>query len=171
MSFKAVVVSGLLALTSSLASATSVLVRDGGQGGSDDGGGYGGYGGFGGFGGRQSNPGDYFNDHGRQGAEPETLSTNDITKFNSLNYEKAAAARIAHAVLASLAFVIFFPMGAICIRILPGKIALILHGLFQLFAYLVFTAAVGLGIWLCVYVRFSDYHLVSREPKDCIQHH
>ncbi|KAF3039357.1 hypothetical protein E8E12_005828 [Didymella heteroderae] len=55
---------------------------------------------------------------------------------------------IAHGVLASLAFVILFPLGSILIRLGSFRGAWLIHGLFQIFAYLVYTAAVGLGIWL-----------------------
>lgn len=55
---------------------------------------------------------------------------------------------IAHGVLASLAFVILFPVGSILIRLGSFRGAWLIHGLFQMFAYLVYTAAVGLGIWL-----------------------
>lgn len=53
---------------------------------------------------------------------------------------------IAHAVLASLAFVIFFPIGAILIRLASFRGLWLIHGLFQLFAYLTYTAAFGLGV-------------------------
>ncbi|KAF1927143.1 uncharacterized protein M421DRAFT_182736 [Didymella exigua CBS 183.55] len=55
---------------------------------------------------------------------------------------------IAHGVLASLAFVILFPAGSILIRLGSFRGAWLIHGLIQIFAYLVYTAAVGLGIWL-----------------------
>ncbi|KAH6644678.1 integral membrane protein [Boeremia exigua] len=55
---------------------------------------------------------------------------------------------IAHGVLASLAFVILFPVGSILIRLGSFRGAWLIHGLFQVFAYLVYTAAVGIGIWL-----------------------
>lgn len=55
---------------------------------------------------------------------------------------------IAHGVLAALAFVIFFPLGSILIRLgsFPGL--WLIHGLFQLFAYAVYLAAFGIGIWM-----------------------
>lgn len=55
---------------------------------------------------------------------------------------------IAHGVLASLAFVVLFPAGSILIRLGSFRGAWLIHGLFQIVAYLVYTAAVGLGIWL-----------------------
>ncbi|KZM20372.1 uncharacterized protein EKO05_0006920 [Ascochyta rabiei] len=55
---------------------------------------------------------------------------------------------IAHGVLASLAFVLLFPTGSILIRLGSSRGTWLIHGLFQLFAYLVYTAAAGIGIWL-----------------------
>lgn len=55
---------------------------------------------------------------------------------------------IAHGVLASLAFVLLFPIGSILVRLSSFRGVWLIHGLFQLFAYLVYTAAVGIGIWL-----------------------
>lgn len=53
-----------------------------------------------------------------------------------------------HGVLASLAFVILFPVGSILIRLGSFRGAWLIHGLFQIFTYLVYTAAVGIGIWM-----------------------
>jgi hypothetical protein len=66
---------------------------------------------------------------------------------------KKAAARkakmiIAHAVLASLAFVIFFPLGSILIRLASFRGAIWVHAAFQVFAYLVFVPAFAIGIRL-----------------------
>ncbi|ORY13387.1 hypothetical protein BCR34DRAFT_599924 [Clohesyomyces aquaticus] len=55
---------------------------------------------------------------------------------------------IAHGVLAALAFVIFFPIGSILIRLASFPGVWLVHGLFQLFAYLVYIAAFGIGVWL-----------------------
>jgi hypothetical protein len=55
---------------------------------------------------------------------------------------------VAHGILASLAFVILFPVGAIAIRLGSFRGAWLIHGLFQLFAYIVYTAAFGLGVWI-----------------------
>ena len=119
--------------------------------------GHGGY--FGGspYGSNHYNPGLFFNG---DGPAPTELSNGDFAKFSAINWGKAANARIAHAALASSAFVFLFPMGAIAMRVLPGRLALIIHGIFQLFAYIIFTAAVGLGIWIAVTVRFSGFDFV-----------
>jgi hypothetical protein len=55
---------------------------------------------------------------------------------------------IAHGVLAALAFVILFPVGSILIRLGSFRGVWIIHGLFQLFAYLVYIAAFGIGVWM-----------------------
>jgi signal transduction histidine kinase len=55
---------------------------------------------------------------------------------------------IAHGVLASLAFVILFPAGAIAIRLASFPGVVWLHAVFQVFAYLVYVAAFGLGVYI-----------------------
>lgn len=55
---------------------------------------------------------------------------------------------VAHGVLAALAFVIFFPFGAIAIRLASFRGIAWIHGAFQIFAYLVFIAAFGLGVYI-----------------------
>jgi hypothetical protein len=144
-----------VAITAGIASASALNERR-----RHGGGGY-----FGGspFGYHRSNVGAFFNDHGHSGAEPTTFTTGDIAKFSTIPWTEAAHARTAHAVLAVLAFVIFFPMGAISVRILPGKLAAIVHGIFQLFAYTLFIVATGLGIWIGVTVKFDNFNLVSEE--------
>ena len=54
----------------------------------------------------------------------------------------------AHGVLAALAFVIFFPLGGIMIRVFhfPGLVWA--HGIMQVLGFLVYTAAVALGIYI-----------------------
>lgn len=70
---------------------------------------------------------------------------------------------ITHGVLGSLAFVILFPAGSILIRLGSFRGIWLIHGLFQVFAYLVYTAAVGLGVWLAQQAPsqvglFDQYH-------------
>ena len=52
----------------------------------------------------------------------------------------------AHAVLAALAFVLFFPAGAIAIRLASFPGVVWFHAAFQAFAYLVYIAAFALGV-------------------------
>lgn len=66
---------------------------------------------------------------------------------------------IAHGTLAALAFVIFFPMGSIAIRLASFPGVVWLHAAFQVFAYLVYTAAFGLGVYIANSLNVLDkYH-------------
>jgi hypothetical protein len=55
---------------------------------------------------------------------------------------------IAHGVLAALAFVILFPAGSILIRLASFSGLWWVHGAFQIFAYMIYVAAFGAGVWL-----------------------
>jgi hypothetical protein len=65
---------------------------------------------------------------------------------------------IAHGVLASLAFVILFPAGAIAVRLASFPGVAWLHGAFQIFAYLIYIAAAGLGIYIACGLRLLNNH-------------
>ncbi|KAF2683780.1 hypothetical protein K458DRAFT_478149 [Lentithecium fluviatile CBS 122367] len=118
--------SRLSAVLLSLASMVSAHYGHGGQYGSGAWGGYGPYGG----GGSSSN----------------NAFANG--QFGSAFASGRNTILVAHGVLAALAFVIFFPMGSILIRLASFRGAWIVHGLFQVFAYLVYTAAFGIGIYI-----------------------
>jgi len=65
--------------------------------------------------------------------------------------------KIAHAVLGSLAWVIFFPLGAVLIRVLKPPYAVRIHGTIQIFAYSLLIAGAGMGIWMArLTLRVSD---------------
>jgi len=55
---------------------------------------------------------------------------------------------MAHGILAALAFVILFPLGSILIRLASFPGLWWVHGLFQVFSYILFIAAFGAGVWL-----------------------
>jgi hypothetical protein len=65
---------------------------------------------------------------------------------------------IAHGILASLAFVILFPAGAIAIRLASFPGVVWLHAAFQIFAYLVYIAAFGLGVYLATEMKLLDHY-------------
>ncbi|KAF2010996.1 hypothetical protein BU24DRAFT_427198 [Aaosphaeria arxii CBS 175.79] len=67
---------------------------------------------------------------------------------------------IAHGVLAALAFVIFFPAGAILIRLGSFRGAWLIHGLLQTFALVTYIAAFGIGVWMVnnVPVNLLDHY-------------
>ncbi|KAF2107466.1 hypothetical protein BDV96DRAFT_653807 [Lophiotrema nucula] len=75
------------------------------------------------------------------------------------NFTSQKKMLIAHGVLAALAFVIFFPMGAIAIRLASFPGVVWFHAAFQAFAYLVYIAAFGLGVYLANEFDMLDkYH-------------
>ncbi|KAF2091532.1 iron reductase domain protein, partial [Saccharata proteae CBS 121410] len=72
------------------------------------------------------------------------------------NYSKMI---IAHGVLASLAFVIFFPAGAISIRLFSFPGLIWFHAAMQAFAYVVYIAAFGIGVYLATtFEMIDEYH-------------
>lgn len=73
---------------------------------------------------------------------------------------------IAHGTLAALAFVIFFPAGSIAIRLASFPGIIWFHAAFQVFAYLVYIAAFGLGVYIA-----SQLDLVSAEIHDYLYEH
>ena len=62
--------------------------------------------------------------------------------------QKKHSMTIAHGVLMSLAFVLFFPAGAVLVRVLTGKKTLWIHSGTQFFAFCIAIAGMGLGVWL-----------------------
>jgi hypothetical protein len=73
-----------------------------------------------------------------------------------MKYSKLHKKAVAHAVVASLAFLFFFPVGAIFIRLLSFPGLVWLHGIFQLIGQIVFTVAFALGVELA-----EELHYVS----------
>ncbi|KAF2403606.1 hypothetical protein EJ06DRAFT_541375 [Trichodelitschia bisporula] len=73
-------------------------------------------------------------------------STGNLNSFSSFNISRREKMITAHAVLACLAFALFFPFGGIAIRLFsfPGVVRF--HALFQVFAYITYIVAFGLGI-------------------------
>jgi hypothetical protein len=67
---------------------------------------------------------------------------------NGFSSESRQKIIVAHGVLAALAFVLFFPVGSILIRLGSFRGAWLVHGLFQLFAYVIYIAAFGIGVWM-----------------------
>ena len=75
------------------------------------------------------------------------------------DFAKANRVIIAHGVLASLAFVILFPLGGILIRVASFRGLVAVHAGIQITAYLFFIAAVGLGIYMAKNIRqLNSYH-------------
>ncbi|KAF2641965.1 hypothetical protein P280DRAFT_489318 [Massarina eburnea CBS 473.64] len=99
--------------------------------------------------------------YGPGSSNPYSGGSGSNSQFGSF-LEDGQKKLIAHGVLAALAFVILFPVGSILIRLGSFRGIWLVHGLFQIFAYLVYIAAFGLGIWIVnsiPYVNLLDnYH-------------
>jgi len=66
---------------------------------------------------------------------------------------------MAHAVLGILAWVIFFPLGAVLVRLIKSPAAARIHGYVQVFALVLFIAGAGMGIWMAKTTQQLDaYH-------------
>ncbi|KAM0806843.1 hypothetical protein AB5N19_07180 [Seiridium cardinale] len=70
-----------------------------------------------------------------------------------IDVDTASNYRTIHGVLAALAFVGLFPIGAILMRVVPGRLSWIVHGIVQLIAYVIYIAGAALGIYLVRMVR------------------
>lgn len=77
-------------------------------------------------------------------------NVNQGTIFSSeASFNQATRILIAHAVLASLVWVIFIPSLAILLRLnLKNPIILKLHAIGQVLSYVIYIVAAGMGIWL-----------------------
>jgi len=142
-------------LATLFAIASTASAQYGGYGGGNGGSGYGGYGGSGSDSGSSSgNP--YSGSSG-------SASAGDFSSFGNFagfDVNKAQTIRLAHGVLAALAFVVLFPVGGIIIRVVPSKAAIWIHAGFQVLAYLIYTAAFGLGIWMVREIQFPGFDMV-----------
>ena len=76
-------------------------------------------------------------------------------QFGGIGFDinRASYIRNIHGIVASVAFIGLFPLGSILMRIVPGRLALWVHAVFQTLTLGVYIAAVGLGIYLAKMVR------------------
>ncbi|KAL6243967.1 hypothetical protein RBB50_008836 [Rhinocladiella similis] len=114
---------------------------------------------WGGFGSRNGNGGSpWSNGNGNGGSSSSSGSTfGQGSVFSSAGqFDKATHILIAHAVLASLVWVLFIPSLAILLRLnIKNPIILRIHAVGQVLSYILFVAAAGMGIWLAE--QFKDY--------------
>lgn len=84
------------------------------------------------------------------GSNNNNNNINQGALFSSeASFNEATRILIAHAVLASLVWVIFIPSFAILLRLnLKSPIILKLHAIGQILSYVIYVVAAGLGIWL-----------------------
>ncbi|KAG4416644.1 hypothetical protein IFR04_010224 [Cadophora malorum] len=77
-------------------------------------------------------------------------STGSTGSSDSGNAQTFNDVRMAHAILAPIAFVLFYPLGAIGIRILSFKSLVYMHAGWMMFTYLIVLASMGMGVWMAV---------------------
>lgn len=63
----------------------------------------------------------------------------------------------AHAAISCLAWVIFFPLGAVITRYLTSPHTWLIHASIMSFSYAMFIASAGLGIWMAVVTQQVCY--------------
>ena len=99
--------------------------------------------------------------HGQFGHEPESAigtgggggggGGNGLHGFRGApGFDVATAIhyRTIHGILAATSIAVLFPVGGILMRVLPGRLAIWVHAIFQILATCVFIVAAGLGIYL-----------------------
>lgn len=75
--------------------------------------------------------------------------------------------RYIHGILAAVAMVILFPVGSILLRVLPGRLGVWVHAVFQVLAMCVYIAAAALGIYLVRTVQIPGVgSLLSRSATN-----
>jgi hypothetical protein len=105
-----------------------------------------------------NHPGQFFNNLPNQGLNPFRNARN--LPFLPVNWEMAANIRIVHGVMAAIAFVGLFPMGAICAAVIPGIIGTGLHVGLQMLGFLLYLVAAGMGLWMASNIRWEQFDLV-----------
>jgi len=83
----------------------------------------------------------------------------NFNNFVGFNIQEAMHTRRIHGILATIAFVIVFPVGSIAMRIIPGRFSWLLHALIQMAGFVLYIAAAALGIKLTQDVRFGGTSL------------
>ncbi|KLU87303.1 hypothetical protein MAPG_06304, partial [Magnaporthiopsis poae ATCC 64411] len=115
----------------------------------------GGNGGFGNGGFGNGNGNGFGNGNGGFGSDGNGFPNGfgNSNSFLGFDINQAMYRRSVHGILASLAFVILFPIGSILMRIVPGRLALFAHAGTQVVAVIIYVAAAGLGIHLVSTIR------------------
>jgi hypothetical protein len=108
------------------------------------------------------------NSHG--GSSPPSSSSTATGGSNdypqTASFKRSARILIIHAVLGTLAWAFFAPLGAIFLRLnIPGVSLLKFHIITQLFVYAMTIATTGLGIWLAIGAskygnKWMDSHVI-----------
>jgi len=83
-------------------------------------------------------------------------STSDLGSSSSSGSSNGAlpndfvTVRMAHAIMAPVAFVLFFPLGAMAIRLLSFRGVVWFHAGWMVFTYIIVLGSMGMGLWIAV---------------------
>ncbi|KAJ4409162.1 hypothetical protein N0V82_009541 [Gnomoniopsis sp. IMI 355080] len=67
----------------------------------------------------------------------------------------------AHGIIGCITFALLFPLGGIFLRLLPGKLSLYLHALWQVLALCLAIVTLGMGVWLAKGTEYIEtYHAI-----------
>jgi hypothetical protein len=117
---------------------------------------------FGGWGGSWGHPSSFPNGNPYNKRADDDCSTDSgqsLNQYSSAAFERRQNMLIAHGVMAALAMVIFFPFGAIMIRLMSFPGLVWFHAVFQVLAFVVYLVAFGLGIYIANSMGYlSQYH-------------
>ncbi|PNS18365.1 Cytochrome b561 and DOMON domain-containing protein [Sphaceloma murrayae] len=80
-------------------------------------------------------------------------ATDESSSSSSTTPTSTSTIILAHGVLGALAWVIIFPLGSILLRLISSSKSIWIHAALQGLGHLVFTAAVGLGIYYANQIR------------------
>lgn len=67
----------------------------------------------------------------------------------------------AHGVIGCVTFALLFPLGGILLRLLPGRLSLWLHAIWQILALCLAIVTLGMGVWLAKGTAYIEtYHAI-----------
>ncbi|TLD04397.1 uncharacterized protein PgNI_12122 [Pyricularia grisea] len=79
---------------------------------------------------------------------------NGFNNFLGFDVNRAMYLRMVHGWVASVAFVILFPLGSIFIRVIPGRFSFLAHVATQIIASILYIVGAGIGFWMLANIRF-----------------
>lgn len=67
----------------------------------------------------------------------------------------------AHGIIGTVTFALLFPLGGILLRLLPGRLSLYLHAIWQVLALCLAIVTLGMGVWLAKGTAYIEtYHAI-----------
>ena len=88
-------------------------------------------------------------------------SSGSSTSTGNVNFAQLAQVQTAHASVMSLAFLFFFPLGALIIRVGSFSGAIWIHAGIQILSYSLAIAGMGMGIWMAQSLQLLNaYHSI-----------